>query len=98
MRMATPAPTMTSSTWISGNVREMNEGPITHLAMLVTPKSMQKVSINSSALCRTSWPNVTGRESLDGSTESSITKGVQGVQGVQEFGEAGVFPHEICSG
>src|SRR5580704_9364392 len=73
MRMATLAPTISSSTWISGNVREMSEGPITHLTMLVTPKSMRKVSINSSALWRTSRPNVTASGPLDGFTESSIT-------------------------
>ena len=44
---ATPAPTSTSSAWICGIDREMSEGPITHLTIVVTPKSRRKVRINS---------------------------------------------------
>ena len=44
--------TMSSSAWIWGIIREIGEGPITHLMMLVTPKSMNKVRRSSNALSR----------------------------------------------
>jgi hypothetical protein len=34
-------PTISSSAWICGIVREIGEGPITHLTMLVTEKHQE---------------------------------------------------------
>src|SRR6266849_6776775 len=53
-RTATPAPTISSSTWICGKAREIGEGPTTNLTIVVTPKSRREVRISSSALCRAS--------------------------------------------
>ena len=52
IRIPTLAPTMSSSAWIWGIIREIGAGPITHLMMLVTPKSMNKVRRSSNALSR----------------------------------------------
>src|SRR5208283_6161840 len=38
--------------WIWGIIREIGEGPITHLTMLVTPKSIRNVRNISNALSR----------------------------------------------
>src|SRR6266849_9066214 len=53
-RTPTPSPTISSSTWICGNAREIAEGPTTNLTIVVTPKSRMEVRISSSALCRAS--------------------------------------------
>jgi hypothetical protein len=58
-RKATAAPTIQSSAWIPGIVREMGDGPITHLTILTTPKSRTEVRISSNALSRASRPKLT---------------------------------------
>src|SRR5712692_11918011 len=56
-RTPTPAPTISSSTWICGKAREIGEGPTTNLTIVVTPKSRMEVRISSSALCLISSTN-----------------------------------------
>src|SRR4029434_4175425 len=67
---ATAGPMISSSTLICGITREMSEGPVTHLTMLVTPKSRTKVRISSNAL---SWDSgATRSASLGAPRDSSI--------------------------
>src|SRR4029434_142550 len=48
--------------------REMSEGPVTHLTMLITPKSRTKVRISSSAL---SWASGATRSASVGAPRDS---------------------------
>jgi hypothetical protein len=57
-RRATAAPTIQSSAWIPGIVREMGDGPITHLTILTTPNNKTEVRISSKALSRASRPKL----------------------------------------
>jgi hypothetical protein len=58
-KKAIAVPTIQSSAWIPGIVREMGDGPITHLTILTTPKSRTEVRISSNALSRASRPKLT---------------------------------------
>ncbi len=59
-------------TTIPGAAREMGDGPITHLAIVVTPKSRIKVRINSIALSRASR-TIARRSAFFGSTGDCST-------------------------
>src|SRR5437867_11254142 len=54
----------------------MSEGPITHLTIVVTPKSRMKVRINSYAVFRASWASGTCCASLSWSRDSFIVNPV----------------------
>src|SRR5437899_3708845 len=54
----------------------MSEGPITHLTIVVTPKSRMKVRINSYAVFRASWASGTCFASLSWSRDSFIVNSV----------------------
>src|ERR1700733_5124134 len=66
-KKATAVPTIQSSAWIPGIVREMGDGPITHLTILTTPNSRIEVRISSNTLSRASRPTRT-RSALLGSS------------------------------
>src|SRR5207247_9528863 len=54
----------------------MSEGPITHLTIVVTPKSRMKVRINSYAVFRASWASGTCCASLSWPRDSFIVNSV----------------------
>jgi hypothetical protein len=65
-KKATAAPTIQSSAWIPGIVREMGDAPITHLTIVTTPKSRTEVRISSNALSRASRTKLTRSNLLGG--------------------------------
>jgi hypothetical protein len=77
------APTISSSAWIWGIIREIGEGPITHLTMLVTPKSMNKVRRSSNALSRKSRAKVSLSTLL--SMKAGVTPALAGAVELKAF-------------
>ena len=70
-KKATAAPTIQSSVWIPVILREMGDGPITHLTILTTPKSRKEVRISSNALSRASRRKLTRSCLLDSPEDRS---------------------------